>query len=109
MLLLHSQTWHQSVILMRSVLVLMVPARSLTWRLLLNVGRVLAAGKKLGTVVVSSMEEARALMDWHALEQDQHSGHPLRIWPLDNLRHSCPASSSSVPSGHCQKVHVAAL
>ena len=84
----------------------MVPARSLTWRLLLNVGRVLAAGKKLGTVVVSSMEEARALMDWHALEQDQHSGHPLRIWPLDNLRHSCPRQQQqrairALPKGTC--------
>ena len=40
-------------------------------------------------MVVSSIEEARSLMDWHSQQQDQHSGRPLRIWPLDNLRHSC--------------------
>ena len=56
---------------------------------LLSVGILWAAGKKLGTVVVSSFKDARALMDWRSSQQDHHSGRPLRIWPLDNLQHSC--------------------
>ena len=70
-------------------LIITVPACGRTRPLLLSVGVLLVAGKKLGTVVVNSIEEARALMEWHSRELDQLGGRPLRIWPLDNLRHSC--------------------
>ena len=65
---------------------------------------IMCAGDKLGTVVVGSMQEAAAIMEWHAQHGDPHRARPLRIWPLSHL-HSADKSEQqrramrSLPAG----------